>query len=84
VVGARANGGDDLLGLGGCKDELDVGWWFFNDFEQGVKAGCRNHVRLVEDKDFVAVARRCECRPFAKIASVVNSVVAGRIDFYNV
>jgi hypothetical protein len=38
-------------------------------------------VSLVENEDFVAVAGRREGCSFAKIASIVNAVVAGGVDF---
>jgi hypothetical protein len=38
-------------------------------------------VGLVEDEDFVAVAGRGKGGSFAKIAGIVNTVVAGGVDF---
>ena len=56
VVGARADGADDLLGLGRREDELHVLRRLLDDLEQRVEALRRDHVRLVDDEDLVAVA----------------------------
>jgi hypothetical protein len=58
-----------------------VGRWLFDDLEQGVEASGGNHVSLVEDEDFVAVAGRSKGGTFAQIAGIVNTVVAGGVDF---
>ena len=81
MVSARADGRNNLFWLGGSKDEFDVGRWLFDDLEQGVEAGRGDHVGLIENEDFVAVASRGKSRTFAKVAGVVNTVVAGCVDF---
>ena len=84
MVRARANRADDLFGLGGRKDELDVLRRFFDELEQSVEALRRNHVRLIEDEDFVAVASgRVDCA-LTQIAGIVDTVVAGGVNLYDV
>ena len=75
VVGARADRADDLFGLGGGEDELDVLRRLLDELEQGVEALRGHHVRLVEDEDLEAVARGGEDRALAQIAGVVDTVV---------
>jgi hypothetical protein len=55
-MGAGADGTDYLLGLGSGKNELNVGWRFFNNLQQGVEALSGNHVGLIEDKNLVAIS----------------------------
>ncbi len=84
VVGARADGADDLLGLGRREDELDVFRRLFDDLQQGIEPLRRDHVRLVEDEDLVAVAGRREDRPLTDVPGIVDAVVAGRVDLDHV
>ena len=60
VVGARADGADDLLRLGGGEDELHVRRRLLDELEQRVEALRGDHVGLVEDEDLVSVAGRRE------------------------
>ena len=80
VVRSRPNRADDLLGLGRRKDKFDVLRRLFDDLEQRVEALRRDHVRLVEDEDLVSIAGRREDGTLAQVASVVDSVVACRVD----
>ncbi len=84
VVRARADGAEHLVGLGGREDELHVLWRLFDDLEQRVEAARRDHVRLVDDEDLVAIACRREDRPLAQVARVVDTTVAGRVDLDHV
>jgi hypothetical protein len=52
-----------------------VGWWLFNNLEQGVEALRGNHVCLVEDEDLEAVASWGKKCAFTQIAGVVDTVV---------
>ena len=83
-MGARANGRDNLFGLGGRKNKFHVLWWFLNNLEQRIEALRGNHVGLVENEDFVAVAVGGKNCSLAKLTGVVNAVVAGGIDLDNV
>ena len=55
-----------------------------NDFQQGVEALRRNHMRLVENKDLVAVASRRETGTLAQFAGVIDAIVRSRVDFDHV
>ncbi len=48
----------NLLGVGGGKDEFDVGGGFLEGFEEGVERGVGEHVDLVHDVDLVLATRR--------------------------
>jgi hypothetical protein len=84
VVRPRADGPDDLVRLGCGKDELDVFRRLFNNLEQRVEAGRRDHVGLVNDEDLVAVTHRGERCALAEIAGVVHATVAGGVDLYDI
>ena len=84
VVGARADGADHLVRLGGGEDEHDMLRRLLHDFQQRVEALRRDHVGLVEDEDLVAVARGGESGAFAQFAGIVDAVVRGRVDFHDV
>ena len=75
MVSARTDCADDFVWLSGGKNELDVGRWFFNDFEQCVEALRRNHVGLVEDEDLETVSGRGKDGAFTEVSGVVNTVV---------
>ena len=68
MVGARADGADDLLRLGGGEDEFHVRRRLLDEFEQGVEALRGDHVGLVEDEDLVAVAGGGEGGALAQVA----------------
>ena len=84
VVGARADGRDDLLGLGRGEDELQVLRRLLDQLEQGVEALRADHVGLVDDVDLEAAADRGEEGPLAQVAGVVDTTVAGRVDLDHV
>ena len=84
VVRPRADGRDDLLGLGGGEDELQVLGRLLDQLEQGVEALRADHVRLVDDVDLEPAAHRREERPLAQVTSVVDTTVAGRVDLDHV
>ena len=84
VVGAGADGPDDLLRLGGREDELDVSRGLLDELEQGVEALGGDHVGLVEDEDLEAVPGRGEGGALAQVAGVVDAVVAGGVDLDDV
>ncbi len=84
VVGARADGADHLVRLGGREDELHVRRRLLDDLEQRVEPLRGHHVRLVEDEHLVPVARGREGRSLAQVTRVVHAVVAGRVDLDHV
>ena len=83
-MGARADGADDLVRLRRREDELDVRRRLLDDLQQRVEALRRDHVRLVEDEDLVAVPRGRERRALAQLTGVVDAAVARRVDLDDV
>ena len=84
MVGARADGANDLVRLCCGKDELDVLRRLFNNFQQRVEAGRGDHVGLIDDEDLVAVANRGEGGAFTQVPGVVDTAVAGSVNFDDV
>ena len=84
VVRARADGADDLLGLGRREDELHVLRRLLDDLEQRVEALRRHHVRLVDDVDLEAALRRAVAGPLAQVTGVVDATVARGVDLDDV
>ena len=84
MVRAGTDGADDLVRLRGGEDELDVFRRFFDDLEQGVEPGRRDHVGFVDDEDLVAVPDGGVGGPFPEVAGVVHTAVAGGVDLNDV
>jgi len=84
VVRPRADGADDLLGLGRGEDELHVLGRLLDDLEQRVEALRRHHVRLVDDVDLETALGRAVARALAQVTRVVDATVAGRVDLDDV
>ncbi|MCF0088444.1 hypothetical protein B0E37_03515 [Streptomyces sp. MH192] len=84
VVGTGADGPDDLLGLGGGEDELQMLRRLLDDLEQRVEAGRRDHVGLVDDVDLVPAARGPEEGFLPQVTGVVHTTVRGGVDLDHV
>ena len=84
MVRARADRADHLFGFGRGEDEHHMLRRLLHDLEQRVEPLLGHHVRLVEDEDLVAVARRGEPRAFAQFARVIHTVVARGVDLHHV
>ncbi|MGX1270974.1 hypothetical protein RKD18_004168 [Streptomyces phaeoluteigriseus] len=84
VVGPGPDGADDLLGLGGGEDELQVLRRLLDDLEQRVETGRRDHVGLVDDVDLVTAARRPEEGLFPQVTGVVHTTVRSGVDLDDV
>ena len=84
MVGARTDSADHFFGFRGRENELHMFRRLFNDLEQRIEALWRDHVRLIEDENFVAVPSRRENGALSNVAGVVNSVVAGRVNLHDV
>ena len=83
VLGAAADGGQDLLGVGGGQHEDDVGRGLFKGLEEGVGGCRRQHVDLVDDVDLLA-AGRSEGRPGYQVAHGVDPVVGCGVQLMDV
>ena len=84
MVGARPDGRDDLLRLGGGEDELQVRRWLLDQLQQRVEALLGDHVRLVDDVDLEASGHRRVEGPLAQFPGVVDAAVRGRVDLDHV
>jgi hypothetical protein len=84
VVGAGADGADDFVRLRGGEDELDVLRGLFDDLEEGVEAGGRDHVGLIDDEDLVAVPDGGVGCAFAQVTGIVHAAVAGGVNLDDV
>ncbi len=84
VVGPRTDGADDLLGLGGREDELEVLRGLLDDLQQRVEALRRDHVGLVDDVDLVPAGGGPEERLLAQVTGVVHTSVGGGVDLDDV
>ena len=84
VMGARADGGQHLLRLGGGEHEDQVFRRLLDDLQQRVEAGRGDHVRLVDDEDAVPRLGGGVERAVAQLAGVVHAAVAGGVEFDDV
>ncbi|PPS81459.1 hypothetical protein BZZ08_05412 [Streptomyces sp. MH60] len=84
VVGPGPNGPDDLLGLGGREDELQVLRWLLDDLQQGVEALRGDHVGLVDDVDLVPAGGGPEEGLLTQVTGVVHATVRGGVDLDDV
>ncbi|MCO4699785.1 hypothetical protein LRR80_05886 [Streptomyces sp. RO-S4] len=84
VVRPGADGPDDLLGLGGREDELQMLRRLLDDLEQRVETGRRDHVGLVDDVDLVAAGRGPEERLLPQVTGVVHTTVRSGVDLDDV
>ncbi len=84
VLAARADGLGDVFGLSGGHHEDDVVGWLLEGFQERVEGGVGDLVRLVEDVDFVAVARGAIAGGVAEFADLVDAAVGGGVDFDDV
>ncbi len=84
VMGARPDGRQHLLRLGGGEHEDEVFGWLLDDLEQRVETRGGHHVRFVDDEDAVSrLGGRVE-RSVAELTGVVDAAVAGRVEFDDV
>ncbi len=76
----RADGLRDVLRLRGRHHEDDMVRRLFERLEQRVEGGVGDLVRLVEDVDLVAVARRAVAGGVAQLANLVDATIGGGVD----
>ncbi len=80
VMGTRPDGADDLLGLRGREDELEVLRRLLDHLQQGVEPRRCDHVRLVDDVDLVTTGRGPEERLLPQVTGVVHATVRSGVD----
>ena len=83
VLGAAADGGQHLLGVGGGQDEDHVGGRLLQRLQQGVGRRRREHVDLVDDVDLLP-SGRAQGRPGDQVAHGVDPVVGGGVELVDV
>ena len=84
MLRARANGFGEILRLRRRHDENHFVGRFFERLEQRVRGLVGEHVRFVEDDDFVAAAGGRVAHHFAQLADLVDAAVGCRVDFDHV
>ena len=84
MVGAGADCGEDFVRLRGGKDKPDVFWRLFDNFEQRIKTLLGDHVGLVQDEDFVAIAGGSKDGALPQFSRIIHTVMARGVDFDNV
>ena len=83
MLGAAADGGEHLLGIGGGQHEDDVDRWLLQGLQQCVRRRRREHVDLVDDVDLLAT-RRTQCGPGHQVAHGLDSVVGRCVQLVDV
>src|SRR5581483_6209848 len=84
VLRARADGLGNVFRLRGGHHEDNVAGRLLERFQQRVEGGVGDLVRLVEDVDLVAVARRAVSGRVPQLADFVDAAVGGGVDFDHV
>jgi nucleoid-associated protein EbfC len=74
----------DFVNFGRGEDELHVGRWFLECFEEGVPGVVREHVNFVDDEDFEAIALRPVGKAFLESSDVIDAGVASAVDLLDV
>ena len=72
-------GGQNLVLLGGGKDEDDIGRRFFQRLEESIESRGAEHVYFINDKHLVASHLRRYLHLLDELTDVFHAVVAGRI-----
>ena len=80
----RANRVDKIFGLRGGHHKDDTVGRLFESFQQGVGSLGGEHVRFVEDNDFVARAGGSVADHFAEFANLVDAAIGCGVDFDDV
>ena len=83
VLGAAADGGQDLLRVGGGQHEHDVAGRLLERLQQRVRGGGGQHVHLVDDVD-LPPARGAERGVRHQVAHGVDTVVGGGVELVDV
>ena len=84
LLAPGADGGRDLVQLGGGQDEHQVGGGLLQDFQQGVEGGGGQHVHLVHDIHPLAHGGGGIHRLVPQGADLVYAVVGGGVQLQHV
>jgi hypothetical protein len=83
-LAATEDGDGDFVNFGRGEDELHVGRWFLESFEEGVPGVVREHVNFVDDEDFEAIALRSVRKAFLESSDVIDAGVASAVDLLDI
>ena len=80
----RSNSDRNFISIGGRHNKNDMFRRFFKGFKKCIKGGLRKHVNFVDNIDFVFTLAWRNNGLFAQIADIIDTSVAGGIDFDDV
>ena len=80
-LAAAQDGGQDLVLLGGGKDEDGVGGRLLQGLQEGIEGRRAEHVHLINDVHLLGAHLRRDLHLQNEVADIVNAVVAGGIQF---
>ena len=84
ALAAAHDRGQNFLWLGRRKNKFHMRRRLLQRLQKRVERGCGQHVHFVDDINFVARLRRRVAHVIAKLAHLLDAVVARAIDFQNV
>ena len=83
-MSAGTNSTNYFIWFSSSKNEHNVLRRLFYNFQQCVETLWSYHMSFIENKDFIAVSSWSKTRTLSKLSSVVNTVMACSIYFYNI
>ncbi len=78
---ARENGGENLMRLCRCEDELRVRWGLFQCLEQSIEGFLRQHMNLIDVDDAKLSTSGGKLHAITEVADIINTAVGSTIDF---
>ena len=84
MLRARANRIDQILRLRGGHNENHFVRRLFEGLQQRVGGFVGEHVRFIEDDDFVASARGRITHHVAQLANLIDAAIGGGVDLENI
>ncbi len=84
VLAAGADGLGNIFGLRGGHHEDHVAGRLLQRFKERIEGSVGDLVRLVEDVDFEAIARRTVAGAFAQFADLVDAAIGGGVNFNHI
>ena len=83
-LAAAQNGSGEAVHFRGREDEDHVARWFLERLQKSVEGAFGEHVRFVNDENFVTPLHRGIADFFPEGPGVIHGVVGGAVDFDNV